>query len=137
MEWQHRTDSDFKATAIALKSPPPSAASRESQVTDSNLRVIVNASRNLLCALLHLQKIHWWIKHCQNNCTCGTVLNPIAPFTSPVSSTGYTNPQWGPHFLPSGTRRQPAAEHGEGVCARTPGPDRHRKDQTASARPVF
>lgn len=77
------------------------------QVTDSNLRVIVNASRNFLRALLHLQKIHWWIKNCQTNCTCGTILNhiaPFAPFTLQVSSTGckktQRNPQCG-HHLPT------------------------------------
>lgn len=54
----------------------------ELHVTQSNLRVTANASRNLFHALLHAQKIHWWIKNCQNNGTCGTVLNGITPSAS-------------------------------------------------------
>lgn len=54
----------------------------ELHVTQSNLRVTVNASRSLFRALLHAQKIHWWIKNCQNNGTCGTVLNGITPSAS-------------------------------------------------------
>lgn len=34
----------------------------ELHVTESNLRVAANASRILFSALLHAQKIHWWIK---------------------------------------------------------------------------
>lgn len=54
----------------------------ELHVTESNLRVTANASRSLFRALLHAQKIHWWIKNCQNNGTCGTVLNGITPSAS-------------------------------------------------------
>lgn len=101
-----------------------------------------------------VKKIHWWIKNCQNNCTCGSALNRIAPFTLRASSIGCKNPQTNPqcsHHLPAlrkvmfmptqrtarcMTRAGSVHAHERQQCYRH-AQDRNGKDQTRSPCPFF
>lgn len=124
----------------------------ELHVTESNLRVTAKASRNLFRALRHAQKIHWWIKNCQNNGTCGTVLNGFSVSLTPyksllmdfwktlteiLSAVLSSQPSGMRHSCPLSTQPKAGLHTHKEEQRHRHTQDRHGKDQTTSSCPFF